>query len=132
MSPSKTVTISGPILPSSSHVFLKLPVAMTKRPGCAAKARSMPICTVITSRGPTISISTVRELRAGRLNGRPNIAITHETAATARVDGDGGPGHVDRRLRDRSCDQESAAMPASAPSALSAAAISSGLATTLR
>jgi len=38
--------------------------------------------------------STVRELRAGRLNGRPKIAITHETAATARVFGDGGPGHV--------------------------------------
>ncbi len=37
--------------------------------------------------------TTIRELRAGRLNGRPTIKITHETAATARVDGDGGPGH---------------------------------------
>jgi LDH2 family malate/lactate/ureidoglycolate dehydrogenase len=38
--------------------------------------------------------STVRELRAGRLNGRAQPHITHETAATARVDGDGGTGHV--------------------------------------
>src|SRR3954469_10718128 len=38
--------------------------------------------------------STVRELRAGRLNGRPNVTITHQTAATARVNGDGGPGQV--------------------------------------
>jgi LDH2 family malate/lactate/ureidoglycolate dehydrogenase len=38
--------------------------------------------------------STVRELRAGRLNGRPNVTITHQTPATARVNGDGGPGHV--------------------------------------
>jgi len=33
-------------------------------------------------------------LRAGRLNGRPKVTITHERAATARVNGDGGPGHV--------------------------------------
>jgi LDH2 family malate/lactate/ureidoglycolate dehydrogenase len=38
--------------------------------------------------------STVRELRAGRLNGHPKCRTTHETAATARIDGDGGPGHV--------------------------------------
>ncbi len=38
--------------------------------------------------------STVRELRAGRLNGQAKTRITHETAATARIDGDGGPGHV--------------------------------------
>jgi LDH2 family malate/lactate/ureidoglycolate dehydrogenase len=38
--------------------------------------------------------STVRELRAGRLNGRAKPKIVKETAATARVDGDGGPGHV--------------------------------------
>jgi LDH2 family malate/lactate/ureidoglycolate dehydrogenase len=38
--------------------------------------------------------STVRELRAGRLNGRARPRITHETAATARVDGDGGTGHT--------------------------------------
>src|SRR2546423_3262619 len=38
--------------------------------------------------------STVRELRAGRLNGRAKPKIANETAATARVDGDGGPGHV--------------------------------------
>jgi LDH2 family malate/lactate/ureidoglycolate dehydrogenase len=38
--------------------------------------------------------STVRELRAGRLNGRANPRIVKETAATARVDGDGGTGHV--------------------------------------
>jgi LDH2 family malate/lactate/ureidoglycolate dehydrogenase len=38
--------------------------------------------------------STVRELRAGRLNARAQPRATHETAATARVDGDGGTGHV--------------------------------------
>jgi LDH2 family malate/lactate/ureidoglycolate dehydrogenase len=38
--------------------------------------------------------STVRELRAGRLNGRAKPKIVKETAATARVDGDGGTGHV--------------------------------------
>ena len=38
--------------------------------------------------------STVRELRAGRLNGRARPKIVKETAATARVDGDGGTGHV--------------------------------------
>jgi LDH2 family malate/lactate/ureidoglycolate dehydrogenase len=38
--------------------------------------------------------STVRELRAGRLNGRARPRIVRETAATARVDGDGGTGHV--------------------------------------
>jgi LDH2 family malate/lactate/ureidoglycolate dehydrogenase len=38
--------------------------------------------------------STVRELRAGRLNGRAQPRVTRETTATARVDGDGGTGHV--------------------------------------
>jgi len=38
--------------------------------------------------------STIRELRAGRLNGRAHPRITHETAATATVNGDGGTGHV--------------------------------------
>lgn len=38
--------------------------------------------------------STIANLRDGRLNGRPNPRVTHETAATARIDGDGGPGHV--------------------------------------
>jgi LDH2 family malate/lactate/ureidoglycolate dehydrogenase len=38
--------------------------------------------------------STVRELRAGRLNGRAKPKILRETAATARVEGDGGTGHV--------------------------------------
>ena len=38
--------------------------------------------------------STIANLRDGRLNGRPKPRVTHETAATARVDGDGGPGHV--------------------------------------
>ena len=38
--------------------------------------------------------STVANLRGGRLNGRPTPRVTHETTATARIDGDGGPGHV--------------------------------------
>ena len=38
--------------------------------------------------------STVRELRAGHLNGRAQPWIVRQTAATARVDGDGGTGHV--------------------------------------
>lgn len=38
--------------------------------------------------------STVRELRAGHLNGRAKPKIVQEMAGTARVDGDGGTGHV--------------------------------------
>ncbi len=38
--------------------------------------------------------STVANLRAKRLNGRAKPRMTHETAATARIDGDGGLGHV--------------------------------------
>jgi len=38
--------------------------------------------------------STVANLRSKKLNGRPKPKITHETPATARIDGDGGPGHV--------------------------------------
>lgn len=38
--------------------------------------------------------STVRELRAGHLNGRAKPKVVRETAATARVDGDGGTGHA--------------------------------------
>jgi LDH2 family malate/lactate/ureidoglycolate dehydrogenase len=38
--------------------------------------------------------STVRELRAGHLNGRAKPKIVRETTATARVDGDGGTGHA--------------------------------------
>ncbi len=38
--------------------------------------------------------STVRELRAGHLNGRAKPKVVRERAATARVDGDGGTGHA--------------------------------------
>lgn len=38
--------------------------------------------------------STIRELRAGHLNGRAKPKIVRETAATARVDADGGTGHA--------------------------------------
>ena len=38
--------------------------------------------------------STVANLRTNKLNGRPKPKITHETSATARINGDGGPGHV--------------------------------------
>lgn len=38
--------------------------------------------------------STVRELRAGHLNGRAKPKVVRESAATARVDGDGGTGHA--------------------------------------
>lgn len=38
--------------------------------------------------------STIANLRAKRLNGRAKPRITHETPGTARIDGDGGPGHV--------------------------------------
>ena len=38
--------------------------------------------------------STVANLRAKRLNGHPKPRVTHETQGTARIDGDGGPGHV--------------------------------------
>jgi LDH2 family malate/lactate/ureidoglycolate dehydrogenase len=38
--------------------------------------------------------STVAFLRSNKLNGKPKPKITHETQAVARVNGDGGPGHV--------------------------------------
>jgi LDH2 family malate/lactate/ureidoglycolate dehydrogenase len=38
--------------------------------------------------------STIANLRSGKLNGRPQPRVTHQTSATARIDGDGGPGHV--------------------------------------
>jgi LDH2 family malate/lactate/ureidoglycolate dehydrogenase len=38
--------------------------------------------------------STIANLSANRLNGRPKPRVTQETTATARIDGDGGPGHV--------------------------------------
>lgn len=38
--------------------------------------------------------STVANLRSKKLNGRPSPRVTHDTGATARIDGDGGPGHV--------------------------------------
>ncbi len=38
--------------------------------------------------------STVRELRAGHLNGRAKPRIVRQTTATARIDGDGGTGHA--------------------------------------
>ena len=94
MSQSKTVTISAPIL----RDFL---TRIFRAVGCDDQTAQLCSEGVVDAdlhghhiQGTDHIYSTVRELRAGRLNGRPKIAITHETAATARVDGDGGPGHT--------------------------------------
>jgi LDH2 family malate/lactate/ureidoglycolate dehydrogenase len=42
--------------------------------------------------------SIVRDLKAGRLNGRARPSITRQTVATAQVDGDGGAGQVGARF----------------------------------
>jgi LDH2 family malate/lactate/ureidoglycolate dehydrogenase len=42
--------------------------------------------------------SIVSDLKAGRLNGRARPRVAGETAATARIDGDGGGGHVGGRF----------------------------------
>ena len=40
----------------------------------------------------------IRRIRAGGMNLRPNIHVVQETAATARVDGDNGMGHLVMRF----------------------------------
>jgi LDH2 family malate/lactate/ureidoglycolate dehydrogenase len=94
MSPSKTVIISASILCE----FL---TRIFKAAGCDDETARLCSKGAVDAdlhghhiQGTDHIYSTVRELRAGRLNGRPKIATTHETAGTARVDGDGGPGHA--------------------------------------
>jgi len=94
LSKTTTVTISADIL----HEFL---VRIFKAAGCDDESAALCSEGVIDAdlhghhiQGTDHIYSTVRELRAGRLNGHAKIRITHETAATVRVYGDGGPGHV--------------------------------------
>lgn len=94
MSQSKTVTISAPVL----RDFL---TRIFKAAGCDDETARLCSEGAVDAdlhghhiQGTDHIYSTVRELRAGRLNGRPKIAITHETVATAQVNGDGGPGHA--------------------------------------
>ena len=94
MSASKTVTISAPVL----RDFL---TRIFKAAGCDDETARLCSEGAVDAdlhghhiQGTDHIYSTVRELRAGRLNGRPKVKITHETAATARIDGDGGPGHA--------------------------------------
>lgn len=94
MSASKTVTISAPVL----RTFL---ARIFKAAGCDDETARLCSEGAVDAdlhghhiQGTDHIYSTVRELRAGRLNGRPKVKVTHETAATARIDGDGGPGHA--------------------------------------
>jgi LDH2 family malate/lactate/ureidoglycolate dehydrogenase len=94
MTSNDTITIPAPVL----RDFL---TRIFKAVGCDAETARHCSEGVIDAdlhghhlQGTDHIYSTVRELKAGRLNGRPKVTITHETAATARVNGDGGPGHA--------------------------------------
>jgi len=94
MSQSATITIKQDVL----HDFL---VRIFCAAGCSAENAKLCANGVVDAdlhghhiQGTDHIYSTVRELRAGRLNGRAKAKITHETTAAARIDGDGGPGHV--------------------------------------
>jgi LDH2 family malate/lactate/ureidoglycolate dehydrogenase len=76
-------------------------VDVFKAAGCDDNTASLSVDGVIDAdlhghhiQGTDHIYSTIANLRAKRLNGRPNPRITHETPGTARMDGDGGPGHV--------------------------------------
>lgn len=94
MSTEKTLTIPVETL----RTFL---IEIFKAAGCDDNTAKLSVEGVIDAdlhghhiQGVDHIYSTIANLRAGRLNGRPKPHVTHETAATARIDGDGGPGHV--------------------------------------
>jgi len=94
MTPEKTLTVPVDIL----RGFL---TEIFKAAGCDEETAALCVNGVIDAdlhghhiQGTDHIYSTIANLRAGRLNGRPKPRITHETAATARIDGDGGPGHA--------------------------------------
>jgi len=94
MSQSATITIKQDVL----HDFL---VRIFRAAGCSAGNAELCAKGAVDAdlhghhiQGTDHIYSTVRELRAGRLNGQAKAKVTHETAAAARIDGDGGPGHV--------------------------------------
>jgi LDH2 family malate/lactate/ureidoglycolate dehydrogenase len=94
MTQSATITIKQDVL----HNFL---VRIFRAAGCTAENAKLCANGAVDAdlhghyiQGTDHIYSTVRELRAGRLNGRAKERVTHETAAAARIDGDGGPGHV--------------------------------------
>src|SRR5450756_393527 len=94
MSKPKTLTISADVL----RAFL---VEIFKAAGCDEENARLGAEGVVDAdlhghhiQGTDHIYSTVANLRAKRLNGRAKPRVTHETAATARIDGDGGLGHV--------------------------------------
>jgi LDH2 family malate/lactate/ureidoglycolate dehydrogenase len=94
MSQSATITIKQNLL----HDFL---VRIFRAAGCSDENAELCAKGAVDAdlhghhiQGTDHIYSTVRELRAGRLNGQAKAEITHQTAAAARMDGDGGPGHV--------------------------------------
>jgi LDH2 family malate/lactate/ureidoglycolate dehydrogenase len=94
MSKPKTLTISADVL----RAFL---VEIFKGAGCDDENARLGAEGVVDAdlhghhiQGTDHIYSTVANLRAKRLNGRAKPRVTHETAATARIDGDGGLGHV--------------------------------------
>src|SRR5262249_41039766 len=94
----KTITISTPIL----RCFLqKIFIAA----GCDSENARISADGMVEAdlRGHRIQgtdhmYSIVGDLRAGRLNGRAQPHITHQSPATALVDGDGASGHVAGRF----------------------------------
>jgi LDH2 family malate/lactate/ureidoglycolate dehydrogenase len=93
-SEAKTVVVPGDVL----RGFL---IDIFKAAGCDDETALLSVEGVIDAdlhghhiQGTDHIYSTIANLRAGRLNGRPKPRVTHETAAIARLDGDGGPGHV--------------------------------------
>jgi L-2-hydroxycarboxylate dehydrogenase (NAD+) len=94
MSKPKTLTISAEVLRN----FL---VEIFKAAGCDEENAKLGAEGVVDAdlhghhiQGTDHIYSTVANLRAKRLNGRAKPHVTHETAAIARIDGDGGLGHV--------------------------------------
>jgi ureidoglycolate dehydrogenase (NAD+) len=94
MSREKTVTIPVEIL----RGFL---TEIFRAAGCDENTAELSVEGVIDAdlhghhiQGTDHIYSTIANLRDGRLNGHAKPRVTHETAATARIDGDGGPGHV--------------------------------------
>jgi LDH2 family malate/lactate/ureidoglycolate dehydrogenase len=94
MSKPETLTISADVL----RAFL---VEIFKAAGCDEENARLGAEGVVDAdlhghhiQGTDHIYSTVANLRDKRLNGRAKPRVTHETAATARIDGDGGLGHV--------------------------------------
>jgi LDH2 family malate/lactate/ureidoglycolate dehydrogenase len=94
MSSEKKITIPAETL----HRFM---VDILKAAGCDDNTANLCAEGIVDAdlhghhiQGTDHIYSTIAFLRSNKLNGKPKPTVTHETAAVARVNGDGGPGHV--------------------------------------